>query len=79
MTIDLKNKLVAVRPDTSFETKRNLNYFQGISENSAGTKGISMNLVRVPPGARPSRITTTDLKPRSTFWKAEWKTVMAKD
>lgn len=52
MAIDLNSKLMAVKPDSSFETKRNLNYFQGISEKTAGTKGISMNLVRVPPGGK---------------------------
>lgn len=32
-------------------TKQKLPYFLGISENSVGAKGISMNLVIIPPGA----------------------------
>ena len=47
-----RNKLVRVRPEESFTTKRNLNYFPGLSENTAGTQGISMMLVRIPPGGK---------------------------
>lgn len=32
-------------------TKQNIPYFLGISENTVGAKGISMNLVIIPPGA----------------------------
>jgi len=45
-------KLVRVRPEKEHITKRQLNYFLGISEQSAGAQGISMNLVNVPPGGR---------------------------
>lgn len=47
--------LVRVRPgEDKFETRRTMNYFTGISENTAGSKGISMNRVVVPPGGKPS-------------------------
>lgn len=45
-------QLVRVRPEENFTTKRNLNYFPGLSEKTAGTQGLSMMLVRIPPGGK---------------------------
>jgi len=45
-------KLVRVRPDETFTSKRNLNYFPGLSESTAGTQNLSMMLVRIPPGGK---------------------------
>lgn len=45
-------RLVRVRPGEDAVTRNRLNYFIGISENTAGSHGISMNIVRVPPGAK---------------------------
>jgi len=42
--------IVAVRPTTKTVTRQNLSSFVGISEATAGAKGISMNLVIIPPG-----------------------------
>lgn len=47
-----QTRLVRVRPDEAFTTKRNLNYFPGLSENTAGTQGLAMMLVRIPPGGK---------------------------
>jgi len=47
-----QTKLVRVRPEENYTTKRNLNYFAGLSENTAGTQNLSMMLVRIPPGGR---------------------------
>jgi uncharacterized RmlC-like cupin family protein len=47
-----QTQLVRVRPDETFTTKRNLNYFPGISESTAGTQNLSMMLVRIPPGGQ---------------------------
>jgi uncharacterized RmlC-like cupin family protein len=47
-----QNKLVRVRPEDNFTTKRNLNYFPGLSERTAGTKGLSMMVVHIPPGGK---------------------------
>ena len=47
-----QTKLVRVRPEESGTTRRNLNYFAGLSEKTAGTRGLSMMLVRIPPGGR---------------------------
>ena len=47
-----QKKLVRVRPGDKFTTKRNLNYFPGLSESTAGTRNLSMMLVRIPPGGK---------------------------
>ncbi len=47
-----QKKLVRVRPGDEFTTKRNLNYFPGLSKNTAGTRNLSMMLVRIPPGGK---------------------------
>ncbi len=43
-------EVVIVRPDATTLTCKQLPYFVGISANTAGAKGISMNLVIIPPG-----------------------------
>ncbi|MEP0912977.1 cupin domain-containing protein [Leptolyngbya sp. GB1-A1] len=43
-------EIVTVRPDAETLTRQRLPYFIGISETTAGAKGISMNLVIIPPG-----------------------------
>jgi len=45
-------ELVTVRPSVSVETLQQLPYYIGISESTAGARGISMNLVVIPPAAR---------------------------
>ena len=52
MKIDLNGKLVCVRANEDATAKRNLNYFMGISEKTAGTRHLSMNLVQIPPGGK---------------------------
>lgn len=44
-------EIVTVRPDAETLTRQRLPYFVGISGNTAGTRGLSMNLVTIPPGA----------------------------
>lgn len=43
-------EIVTVRPDSETWTRQRLPYFVGISEATAGAKGISMNLLIIPPG-----------------------------
>jgi uncharacterized RmlC-like cupin family protein len=45
-----KPLLVTVRPDREIATRQRLPYFVGISEATAGARGLSMHLVVVPPG-----------------------------
>lgn len=42
--------IITVRPDAEVITKQHLPNFVGISGATAGTTGISMNLVIIPPG-----------------------------
>lgn len=44
-------EVVTIRPDASTPTRQKLPYFVGISAATAGTKGISLNLVIIPPGS----------------------------
>mgnify|MGYP005641580205 FL=1 len=53
MSLNLKRKVVTVRPKESITTKQNLPYYVGISQETAGAKGLSMNLVLIPPGGSP--------------------------
>ena len=52
MSID-KLTVQCVRPDVKIMTKQRLPYFVGISKETVGALGISMNLVVIPPGASP--------------------------
>ena len=53
MNLDLKGRVVMVRPEESIATKQNLSYFVGISQETVGAKGLSMNMVVIPPGGSP--------------------------
>jgi uncharacterized RmlC-like cupin family protein len=44
------DQIVTVRPANTNMTRQQLPYFFGISEKTAGSHGISMNLVVIPPG-----------------------------
>jgi uncharacterized RmlC-like cupin family protein len=44
------SRIVAVRPAAEIVTRQHLPSFVGISAATAGAKGISMNLVVIPPG-----------------------------
>lgn len=41
-----------VRPGEAFESKQGLPTFPGISAESVGSTGLSMFLIKIPPGAR---------------------------
>ncbi|MEM7118468.1 MAG: cupin domain-containing protein [Chloroflexota bacterium] len=45
-------EIITVRPDHQTATRQNLRNFVGISEKTAGAKGLSLNLVVVPPGGK---------------------------
>jgi uncharacterized RmlC-like cupin family protein len=53
MSLDLKRKVVTVRPKETITTKQNLPYYVGISKETTDAKGLSMNLVVIPPSASP--------------------------
>ena len=43
---------VVISPDETFHGKQDLDYFAGISAESAGSTGLCMHLVTIPPQAR---------------------------
>ena len=43
-------KIVTIKTPQEIATKQQLPYFVGISQQTAGAKNISMNLVVIPPG-----------------------------
>ncbi len=45
-------RCVLISAGESYRGKQGLQYFAGISAQSAGAKGICMHLVTIPPGAR---------------------------
>lgn len=47
---DANAPLVVVHPDREISTVQRLPYFVGLSAVTAGTRGLSMHLVVVPPG-----------------------------
>jgi uncharacterized RmlC-like cupin family protein len=52
MTVQLKSTCRLVRPSNSYDGEQRLTYFEGISAESVGSKGICMHLLTMPPGAR---------------------------
>jgi uncharacterized RmlC-like cupin family protein len=42
----------AIQGDTTYRGKQGLDYFAGISAESAGSTGLCMHMVMIPPGAR---------------------------
>lgn len=43
---------VKVRPASGAEGKQGLTYFEGIAKETAGSQGICMHLLTIPPGGR---------------------------
>lgn len=49
-TPELSPTVVALRADRKIVTRQRLPYFVGISAETAGSRGLSMHLVVIPPG-----------------------------
>lgn len=43
---------VKVRPEGTYSGKQGFDYFEGISKQTAGSQGVCMHLLTIPPGAR---------------------------
>jgi uncharacterized RmlC-like cupin family protein len=41
-----------IRPNNTYEGKQGFNYFEGISAESAGSQGVCMHLLTIPPGGQ---------------------------
>ena len=50
--MNLDQEIVTVRPEITTDTIQKLPNYIGISELTTGAKGISMNIVVIPPGAK---------------------------
>ncbi len=50
--MNLNQDIVTVKPEITTDTIQQLPNYVGISELTAGAKGISMNRVVIPPGAK---------------------------
>lgn len=50
--LNLDAEIVTVRPASTIDTIQHLPNYVGISEMTAGAKGISMNIVVIPPSAK---------------------------
>jgi len=50
--MSLDQEIVTVRPEIMTDTIQKLPNYIGISELTTGAKGISMNIVVIPPGAK---------------------------
>lgn len=48
----MNDEIVTVRPTLTTDTVQRLPNYVGISETTAGSKGLSMNMVVIPPGAK---------------------------
>jgi len=57
---------VVISPDETFHGKQDLDYFAGVSAESAGSTGLCMHLVTIPPRLGRRRISTNATRPRST-------------
>jgi len=51
MTVDINAEIVTVRPEHTTETLQQLPNYVGISNVTAGSLGLSMSQVIIPPGA----------------------------
>lgn len=50
--MNLDQDIVTVRPSETVDTIQKLPNYVGISEQTAGAKGLSMNIVVIPPSAK---------------------------
>ena len=51
-TVRGKGTCVVIRPNNAYRGKQGLDYFAGISRQSAGSTGLCMHLLSIPPGGR---------------------------
>ena len=75
MSLNLKGKVITVRPEGTITTKQNLPYYIGISQATAGAKGLSMNLTVIPPGGSPKAHYHKDFETAIYLLKGKVKTL----
>ena len=75
MSLNLKGKVITVRPEGTITTKQNLPYYIGISQETVGAKGLSMNLTVIPPGGSPKAHYHKDFETAIYLLKGKVKTL----
>jgi uncharacterized RmlC-like cupin family protein len=50
--MNLEGEIITVRPEVTIDTLQKLPNYVGISRDTAGSQGISMNIVIIPAGAK---------------------------
>lgn len=50
--LDPHAEIITIRPDSNIISSQGLPYFVGVSDQTAGSKGLSFNMVIVPPGGK---------------------------
>jgi uncharacterized RmlC-like cupin family protein len=58
-----------IRPDREVASRQRLPYFIGISGHTAGSTGLSMHVVVIPPGARSEPHTHVGYETGSSYWR----------
>ncbi|HEX3723497.1 MAG TPA: cupin domain-containing protein, partial [Nitrolancea sp.] len=52
MSAEQKPDCIVVRSDSSYDGKQGFSYFSGISHETAGSTGLCMHMLTIPPGGR---------------------------
>jgi uncharacterized RmlC-like cupin family protein len=52
MTSEPQADCVVIRPDSTYAGKQGFSYFAGISRETAGSTGLCMHMLSIPPGGR---------------------------
>jgi len=71
----MSNKIITVRPDKTTTTLQQLPNFVGVSEQTAGSNNISMNMVIIPPGAKAEPHMHKDFETAIYLLKGKVKTL----
>jgi uncharacterized RmlC-like cupin family protein len=70
---------VVIRPGAQYDGKQRLTYFEGISKESAGSTGLCLHLLTIPPGGRAKAHLHANhesaiyvISGSSEVWHGEW-------
>ena len=75
----MKDEIVTVRPEVSTDTKQKLPYYVGISGLTAGSRGLSLNMVVIPAGGKAEAHSHNDFETAIYLLKGEVETRYGKN
>ena len=52
MNAEPRPDCVVIRPDSTYSGKQGFSYFAGVSRETAGSTGLCMHMLTIPPGGR---------------------------